>query len=251
MNKFFASIAPVLLASLFFSCGELEEPVVIEEVPEKPGLETPDVQTYTMTVVAGKSGDETRALAIDGATLKATWAEGEKVKVYNLTKMRDIQGELVAQSSGATTTLKGQLQGEIAEDDILTLKFLSPSYDSQNGTLEYIAEHCDYAEADVTVASVKDGQISVSGTATFKNKQAIVKFTLHGIDGTTPVSAKSLQVTVGAQVLNVKLSQAQSEIYVAIPAVENRTVRLQAVDASDKNLAYQRAGVSFADGDDK
>ena len=44
-------------------------------------------------------------------------------------------------------------------DDVLTLKFLSPNYDSQAGTLEYIATHCDYATASVTVTGVDGGAI--------------------------------------------------------------------------------------------
>ena len=159
---------------------------------------TPPAQkTYTLIVSATKDVDEalTRALSLDGNTLNATWAEGEEVTVYNITKSEDISGSLVAQSSGASTTLKGTLTGTIEEGDELKLKYLSPDYNLQDGTLTSISNYCDYAEAIVTVGSVEGDNITTTGSAAFTNQQAIVKFTLT--DGTNVLYPSQLSIVVG------------------------------------------------------
>ena len=57
-------------------------------------------------------------------------------------------------------TLSGVLASEIKEEDVLTLKFLSPDYAHQDGTIEYIAAHCDYTEASVKVQSVEGTSVT-------------------------------------------------------------------------------------------
>ena len=116
----------LILAStaLLLSCAkEMEAPV-------QPAQ---GVKTYTLTVEAGKGErPDTKALALDGSgALKATWAIGEEVSVY---KADALLGTLTAQKDGSSTTLKGEITGDIAKDDELTLKFLSPDYASQDGT---------------------------------------------------------------------------------------------------------------------
>ena len=140
------------------------------------------VNTYTITINATKGDDASsapsnRALALDDTKLNATWAAGEQVTVYNVTKSTELTGNLTALSDGASTTLSGTLTGSVAVDDVLTLKFLSPDYASQTGTLDYIAANCDYATASVTVSSI-DGNNITTSSASFTNQQAIVKFTL-------------------------------------------------------------------------
>ena len=188
MKKNIITLAALLMASAtFVACSSDDN--IIEEQPVQP-----TEHVYTMTVNATKGGDAadsrsatTRALSLDGKTLNATWAEGERVTVYNETRGADLEGYLEAQSDGASTTLKGELTGTIENGDQLTLKFLSPAYNTQDGTLTgsatSIDKVCDYAEAPVTVASVADGNITTTGAASFQNRQAIVKFTLKNQDG--------------------------------------------------------------------
>jgi hypothetical protein len=249
MKKRF-NIATVLLlaAGLLLSCAEVVEPVGPVNGREETVVEKPSEPTYTMEIVAGKGEvGQTKALTLEGKTLTATWAEGETVTVYNLTTMRDLEGTLVAQSAGASTTLKGALTGSVSVGDKLTLKFLSPSYDSQDGTLVFIAKHCDYAEADVEVASVQNGRITTTGPASFQNKQAIVKFTLRESNGTTRVLATSLNVTAGTTTIAVTAEPASDELFVAIPAISGKDVRL--VAANDQgSYAYKRTGATFEAG---
>lgn len=131
---------------------------------------------YIMTVQASKDGDAaTRGLELsaDGKTLHATWTDGEKVDVYEgITRL----GTLVAtNSNGATCTLSGTLDKAPSASGItLTLEFNGIVQILQNGTLDYIATHCDHAIA-TTVVTVNGA--TITGTdAIFENQQAIVKF---------------------------------------------------------------------------
>ena len=222
MFKALSMVALLIASATFVACSSDE--TFIDE-PQQP---IANGTKYTMTVQASKGGEEanvkacTRALSLDGSTLNATWAEGERVTVYNVTRSADLGGYLEAQSSGANTTLKGDLTGTIEKDDVLTLKFLSPSYASQNGTLEYIAANCDYAEATVTVASVSTGNnITTTDPADFTNQQAIVKFTLmkKADDSAVEIpAATALTVNDGTNTYTVTPASATDVLFVAIPA---------------------------------
>jgi hypothetical protein len=151
-----------------------------------------------MTVNASKGGPATnRALSLDGKTLNATWAAGEQVTVYNVTKSAALGGYLEAQSAGASTTLKGSLTGTVEAGDELSLSFLNPIYSAQNGTLAYIAANCDYAKATVTVASVDGDNITTAAAAAFANQQAIVKFRLKDTEG-NDLNASSLTIAAAS-----------------------------------------------------
>ena len=230
----FSIMAALLLAgvSTIVSCAKDDEQPV-------------EGKTYHMTVTASKGGDNTKDLTIDGTTISATWAEGETVTVYNVTKRAALTGTLAALSSGDNTTLKGDLTGTIEANDELLLKFCSPDYSMQDGTLAYIAAHCDYAEATVTVASVEGGKIT-SSDAAFVNKQAIVKFSLMDAGGTA-INASVLSVTVDDVIYATIPASATNELFVALPGISGKAVTLSAkVDS----LWYNRtqAGVTFVNG---
>ena len=245
MKKFIYNIS--LLAALFLvvtACTK-EDSLLDSFAVEK---EQPvSNNTYTMTVNASKGEDvaTTRALSLDGTTLNSTWAVNEEVTVYNVTKGADLGGTLKAQSAGASTTLSGTLTGTIEKNDVLTLKFHSPSYASQDGTLEYIAANCDYATASVTVSSVDGGNVTTDA-AHFVNQQAIVKFTLKdkADDGATSLSVSKLVVTVGANSYTITPASANNELFVAIPGFSGQSITLNAIVGS-KVYTYTKPGVTF------
>ena len=210
---------------------------------------TPVDGTFTLTVDASKEGTKgTKQLGLDGSTLNATWAAGEQVKVYN---GETLLGTLTPQTTGsAHTKLSGTLEGTIAVDDVLTLKFLSPDYGSQDGTLAYIAANCDYAVATVTVSGFSGDAtktIETTGHANFVNQQAIVKFTLKDTSN-ADISATQLVVNDGATDYTINPASAASEIYVAIPGFRWRqTVRLTATVGSVA-YTYEKSGVRFTNG---
>ena len=94
--------------------------------------------TFTMTVNATKGDSHTKALSPDesnnGRPL-ATWKAGEKVTVYNLTKHALLDGVLTPETEGKTTKLSGNVTGTISDGDDLELRYLSPKYKTQDGTL--------------------------------------------------------------------------------------------------------------------
>ena len=246
MKRFYLLfILAAALAAALVACTREELPQTFEEQPQT--VEEPEVTVYTLTVEATKGGDDaTRALSLSGKTLSATWAEGEAVTVYNITRNAALEGSLTAQSAGAETTLKGTLTGTIAAGDDLRLMFLSPNYSSQNGTLEYIASHCDYAEATTKVSAVSNGNITASD-ATFTNQQAIVKFILKDIaTGNPAINATNLTVTTGATTINVTPSGATDVLFVAIPGISGQAVSLSADITPAYIYTYEKSGVTFA-----
>lgn len=216
-----------LLGSLL-ACGLL---LSCAKETEQPMLPVQEDRTYTLTVEAGKGErPDTKALIIDGeGALNASWAIGEQVSVY---KADALLGTLAAQINGEETTLQGKITGEIKKDDVLTLKYLSPDYASQDGTIQYIAAHCDYAVANVTVSKIAGSAVTTT-PASFQNQQAIVKFNLRNADNTADISASALMITLPDQVIRVTPASAQNEFYVAVPALSSQTLSLRALVEND------------------
>ena len=245
MKKNIKTLTALLIASATFVACSSDDSIIETQQPAEPLA-----KTYTMTIQASKGdGATTRALAIDGTgdknVLNATWAEGEAVTVYNVTKSADLSGTLTAQSSGISTTLKGTLTGAIEAGDVLTLKFLSPNYASQKGTLEYIAANCDYAEASVTVQTVADGNITFNEEAAeFQNQQAIVRFTLKNTYG-APINPTELTVYDGTNYNIISPASATNVLYVALPATS--TVKLSTT-IGDFTYSYEKTEASLVAG---
>lgn len=235
-------------ATLSFSaCSSVAEEMLLPEVPEQTAAN----HTYTLSVNASKGEDGTRALDIDDNTnnIIATWTVGDVVKVYNASN--EI-GELTAQTSGANTTLTGELYEGVTlhSGDALTLKYLSDDYSNQEGTLEYIASHCDYATATVTVSSVPDDGKITTTDAAFVNQQAIVRFMLKDQDGTT-INPTLFSVKYGDKSIEIKdISQSTyttngaGVLYVAIPGGQSKDVILKANEGSTV-YTFMRHSVAF------
>ena len=232
-----------------FSCGKEIEPE--EVLPEgSTQAEQPSaVFTYSVSIDASKGADS-KALTLEGNTLNATWAIGEAVTVYNETKGEALTGTLTARSAGASTTLKGELSGSkgIAVGDELTLKFLSPNYSSQDGTLEYIAANCDYATASVSVTSVNGTDIR-TGAANFVNRQAIVHFELSKPNGYEGLETRSVKLVADNQIITVTLSAQTKDVYVALPAISGKSFIIGASSYSDGvKYYYIKSSASFESG---
>ena len=246
MKNIFRTIAAVSLLAVFSCAKEIPTEITPVETPE----ENSRAGSYTFTVTAHKGEAGTRALVLDEQThtLSASWSQGEKVSVYNKTKGVDLEGELEAQESGTSTTLKGTLQGTIENGDELLLKFCSPSYAQQTGTLAYIAAHCDYATAEVEV-SIPAGSSNITvSDAEFESQQAIVKFSLKETDGTAIANGvKSLVVKRSAtDLITVTPAPAANVLFVAIPAIDGAPLSLTATAADDTYRGYFKTAVTFA-----
>ena len=246
------TMASLLVAGLaMISCDNKDNQAEIEEI----AVDDPQIpaQTFTLTVNAVKGGDQTtRALTLDGENKKiiATWSEDDVVKAYKgEAYLCDLTPKDIS-ADGSEATLKGDFTGKVvAKDDELTLKFLSGSYSSQDGTLTgnetSIDKVCDYAIAKVTVSDITASSIYTTD-ADFVNQQAIVKFTLvDKADPTEKVKATSLAVTVGSITYNVTPSPATNELWVAIPAVVGGEISLEATTDGGTTFTFNKSGVTF------
>ena len=243
--KYFFTMAALLVSAAVVSC-------------EKDEQSNPEGK-YTMTVNATKAGNGSKQLELDGNTLKAKWAVGEQVTVYKGTTNLGTLNVSNISGDGMSCKLTGSIDGsQISESDALTLKFLSSNYNSQNGTLAYIAANCDYAEADVTVASISGGNIRIVGaSAEFVNKQSIVKFILKNSDGSAVLdNPEYLQVSNNSGEGTVLLSNIPSSTYttngngvlfVAIPGFENKNVTVDAY-LNGSRYSFTKNNINFTDG---
>lgn len=219
--------------------------------PTQPSV----AQVYHVSIQAGK-GDANqqngprKALGLDGTTLTASWKTGEQVSVRNVTKDAYLTGYLEAESNGVQTTISGDLTGVINAGDALELKFLSPDYTTQEGTLEYIEDHCDYAVATIHVASVTYGEITFEeGVADFQNQQAIVKFTLMNEAKDADLAASELIVEADGATYTITPASATNELFVALPGFSDQTVQLTATVGSETyTFTSPTNGVTFEDG---
>lgn len=238
-NLFVLLAAAISAGTVFYSCNRFEEQLQPQE-PQEQGT-----SAYTLKVKAEK-GTATKALTDEGVTLKASWAAGDDVEVYNVGG--DHLGTLVpAVSSTSSTTLSGNLTTAPAMDEVLTLKFRSNNYATQQGTLEYIAANCDYATAEVTVTAVSGNSIETT-PAHFVSQQAIVKFTLRNSGDTGDLNVTQLLVNDGTNTYTITpVSATPSVLYVAIEGFSEQTVTMTANTGS---AYYDRtkADVTFENG---
>ena len=211
--------AAIMVAACFTACEKVEVSTG-DEVPEE--IVTPAI---TMSVNATKVG-ETKALSDDGSAITSTWTQGDKVEVWTIDGTTKY-GTITAQSSGPSTRLSGTLDSTPSNGESLLLKYLSPNYSTQDGTLTgsatSIDKVCDYATATVT-ATVAGGSVTTNDAA-FTSQQAILKLNLKS-DGSVDITSdvRQLTVTLGGQTVTVNRTPAAGPVYVAVPAASGTIV---------------------------
>ena len=202
--------ALLIVGAAFAACSSSDE--IINETQQPANPTKP--KTCTLTIKASKGSDATRALDLTNKTLNATWTAGDKVAVYYMHPKamgEEIMytptqiGTLEAQSSGASTTLTGEItttgitiggptfgDGPSETHDLTTDDKLYLSYSGtlgegvqvfnqqQDGTLQKLSDYFDNAGADVTVSSVSGSTVSINeASAQFENLSYIIRFTLQ------------------------------------------------------------------------
>ena len=246
-NKYLSFIMSSLVAMAYTSCSNSDDVI-----------DTPDpvVKTYTMTVDAQKGSNGTRALVLDGTTLNSTWTAGDKVEVWTADGTTTKYGELSAESAGASTKLSGTLTDLPSNGESLLLKYLSPNYNSQKGTIASISENCDYSVATVKVTNIDGDKISTEA-ADFINQQAVVKFKLKDADGNAFASNPTFfRMTDGTNTVNLSIPAAtysdpnngNGVLYVAFPASDaSANITLYAT-AGDAVYIFGKTGITFEKG---
>ena len=235
----------VLVVALGLLTACTSEALVAYEAPAVGTAPT----SYTLTVQASKGEAVTRALLLNDEgtpleSLDAVWMKSETIDVY---KGKTKVGELNPQEdSVAQTSLKGEVSN-VAVNDVLTLKFLSPSYANQRGTLEYIAANCDYATASVTVLGIDGTDVTTTG-AVFENQQSIVKFTLQDKDNSNAaISATEMIVVADGHTYTVQPNASTNEFFVALPSFSEKAISVITTNGTD-NYIFDRKSTTIESG---
>ena len=232
-------MAALLIASAAFTACSNEDGAVIGEQPA--ATQTPQVYTLTLQA-ANATGAQHRALELDGTKLVAKWAAGDELTVINLSSSYELLGGTLTASNvsadGQTCTFSGSLTGTIAVGNQLALHYHATS-GTQDGTLESAAAY-DQANAIVTVASVDEGNITISESeASFNTTTAVLKLTLK--DGSAnALNATSLKMTVdGVDIFTASPTAAtytangNGVLYFAVP---------RKMEAADKIVGVKSGG---------
>ena len=199
--KSFGLVALLMAGTAFVACTSDD---IMTEEQQQPTA----AKMRTLTIQTTKGEDATtRVLSLDESgdndVLNATWKAGEKVYVYKTGGRGSLDrkqiGVLTAQTSGANTTLFGEIdvtdlnqntdldqsfnfdeltleyEGHLGEpSNIFTIVDNTPR---QNGTLQTISDYYDKASASVYVLHINDKMVTAT-SADFTNNTAIVRFTL-------------------------------------------------------------------------
>lgn len=245
----------------FVSCSQMEEDI---------NGDTPVVtegEVWTLKVEAGDKGDAvTKALSLnDNGTIKSEWVQGDEIKVHKyldngqLSLVANI-GTLSAETSGAHTTFSGSLTSvdglSVGTKIRLTYPNDMPDYRGQDGTLQYISDHCNYSYAEVTITELNtDTKVISTTNAAFKNTQAIWKIKFQDAEGAdinvtsvTIVGDDMLSYYLGSNVailgsINITLTDAVNEIWVAIHSMsENNNYVIKCVTEDSRQLSCVKKG---------
>lgn len=188
---------------------------------------------WHVTLTASMGDATHRALDADGNTITASFAAGDVVEVVRADGSP--VGPLTAKTTGASTTLEGNISGTFAADEVLKLRYRSATanYDGQEGTLPGIAAGQDYAEGTLKVKTA-DPLTFESTSVTLAPQQSITKFTFK--DGSSDINVKTFGIaapglvqsiaangteTVGA--VTGTLATPSSDVYVALRNKETGT----------------------------
>ena len=204
--------AAIMVAACFTACEKVEVSTG-DEVPEE--IVTPAI---TMSVNATKVG-ETKALSDDGSAITSTWTQNDEVEVWTSDGTTKY-GTITAQNSGASTRLSGTLDSTPSDGESLLLKYLSPNYSTQDGTLTgsdtSIDKVCDYATA--TVTATVDGTSVTTTNVSFANQQSIVRFRLKDKSNDySDLYATGFSMSINGETFTAIPSSATNVFYLAIP----------------------------------
>ena len=216
---------------------------------ENPAQQPAEAQGIPFTATISMGGDKatTRALSENGSGLTATWTVDEEVALIH---NGIIDKVTVASVSGNDATISGTITTDAdgadvtvifpySAVDLVTKDVKAGLLTAQDGTLATIAAKYDVRKG--TGELKVDGTASLNGNVSLTNQFAIWKLT-------TP-SAKDLYITAGGEFLaGATLASAGTEFYVAVPAVNSKTVAVVATDGSSDCWSYSKAGVSLAAG---
>ena len=239
------------LLSLSMLTALLFVAVALNSCSKEPDQEQPlyyfALKTYTVTIDALDASDATRALALDGTTVKQNWASGEEVSVHTGSYNGSAVGKLTPATTGSKNAkLSGTLTGDFSVGDelFLTYKGDFSSLASQDGDFH---SNWYYAQAKVSITAI-DGEEITTTAATFENQLALFKFTL---DRTLTKLTLTLTRSEKSFVYTLTPATAKSEFWIAHEAEDGTvsyTTTLAGEDADGKLYRWEKAGINVKKG---
>ena len=228
--------------------------------------ETPDSQeVWTLKVEAGGKNDAaTKALSMNtDGTIKSEWKQGDAVEVHKyldngqLTLVANI-GTLSAETSGVHTTFSGSLTSVEGLSVGSKLRLSYPGYNSdyrgQDGTLQYISDHCNFSYAEVEITELNtDTKVITTTNAAFRNCQAIWKLKFRDAGGDINVKSVTIaadhirsyetgSLAFGGQITITPTTPA-NEIWVAVYSMNrDNTYVIKCVTDDSRKLSCVKKG---------
>ena len=264
MKKNIKHILPILfvLSLGVVSCSQMELNIE-EETPETVVEE----EVWTLKVEAGEKGDAvTKALSLNtDGTIKSEWVQNDVIIAYKYLEngmlyLSEPVGSLTAETSGLHTTFTGSLtsvEGLAVGTKIrLTYPNDQSDYRGQDGTLQYISDHCNYSYAEVEITELNTETRVISTTnAAFKNVQAIWKIKFQDAEGAdinvtsvTIVGDDMLSYYLGSNVailgsLSISPQSPTNEIWVAVHSMsEINNYVIKCVTDDSRQLSCVKKG---------
>lgn len=221
------------------------------------------------TATINMKGSATRsAMTESTSTISAVWETGDELAlVYEVSGQKQVTKATMTVRDDKSATITATIAEGVT--DGTSVKLLYPydavnsedpgdaaygtikedALDGQDGTLETIAEKYDLCQGDGIFAVSSEGTASLKADVTMESQIAIWKLTLT--DGTNALKTQQLLVYQDGDpenmLVNALLSEASNVFYVAVPAVSNVEIDIQA-PVDDNTYIYSKKGVTLEAG---
>ena len=208
--------------------------------------------TITAQLAPKTNGATTRAVSDGTDKIVAEWAENEHLAIlYTVGSTKKVADATITGVDGSgTATISFSVDGGTTNGTPCTLVYpLSAAKDDHTGvkdatTLLAVQDGTLNANLDVRVGA---GTIQTTTPGLTVTTQPAAQFAIWKL--TLNNSAKDLYITAdGVPIAGAIRSSAGTEFYVAVPAVDSKTVAVVATDGSSNCWSYSKASVSLATG---
>jgi hypothetical protein len=208
--------------------------------------------TITAQLAPKTSGATTRAVSDDGTKIVAEWAANEHIAIlYTVGSTKKVaDATITGVDASGTATISFTVDGGTTNDTPCTLVYpYSAAKEDHSGvkdaiTLLAVQDGTLSANLDVRVGA---GTIQTTTPGLTVTTQPAAQFAIWKL--TLNNSAKDLYITAdGVLIAGAIRSSAGTEFYVAVPAVDSKTVAAVATDGSSNSWFFSKADVSLAAG---
>ena len=238
-TKFFFMAA---LALTFAACSNDDNDIALQPAEQAANGEI----TITATV-SSDEGATNRALSIDGSNIASTWKLTDQFAILFNDGTNDVKRTATVSSiQGSSVTITFTIPGSLASNTACTIVYpasaanatntgadVNAALATQNGKIETTPE------VRVGTATIDKTTHSLTSVTKLTAQNAIFKFTLKDIAGTSDKAATEFIVKDGSNnvITTVTPAAATNELYVALPALATGTYWFNATVDSKPYIA--------------